>query len=317
VEQALAFVEKHGNAVVFVVVFLDQLGMPIPTVPILLAFGALAGAGTLDPLTSLGVATVGCLCADVIWFQLGRWKGAGVLGWLCRISLEPDTCISKTRDLFARHGVKSLLVAKFVPGFDTVAPPIAGLVGVRMPTFLLWSTGGALTWLVAYGGLGFVFSDSLEALAEVADRMGGAFALLIAILTAAYLAQKYFARQRVLRDLRMEQISPDELHDMIVAGRSPVIVDARSQAAIDEQPYFIEGALHVTLEDVETRPPEIPRTQEIVVYCSCPNEVSSARVALKLKRIGYTRVRPLTGGIEAWSARKFEVVLRSQTVAVA
>lgn len=313
-EQVLAFVGKHGNAVVFAVVFLDQLGLPIPTLPILLAFGALAGSGTLDPLTSLAVATVACLCADFAWFQLGRWKGTRVLSWLCRVSLEPDTCVSNTRELFARHGVKSLLVAKFVPGFDTVAPPLAGLLGVRTPRFLLWSTGGALLWLLAYGGLGYVFSDSLESLAQAADRLGGTLAVLVAVLTAAYLGWKYAGRRQLLRKLRMERITPDELHALIEAGRRPVIVDARTQAAIDEQPFVIEGALHVTLEEIEARPPELPREQEIVVYCSCPNEVSSARVALKLKRIGFARVRPLEGGIEAWSARRFAVVPTPESV---
>jgi membrane protein DedA with SNARE-associated domain/rhodanese-related sulfurtransferase len=308
VDQALAFVEKYGNAVVFVVVFLDQLGFPIPTIPILLAFGALAGTGKLDPLASLAVATVACLCADFAWFQLGRWKGTRVLSGLCRISLEPDTCVSKTRDLFARHGVKSLLVAKFVPGFDTVAPPLAGLLGVSIPTFLLWSTGGALLWLLAFGGLGYVFSGSLEALAETADQLGGTLGFLVAILVAAYIGRKWFARQRVLKSLRMDRITPEELHEMIETGRRPVIVDARTKAAIDEQPFVIEGALHITLEEVDARQHAIPREQEIVVYCSCPNELSSARVALKLKRIGYSRVRPLIGGIDAWRTRKFSVV---------
>lgn len=313
-EHVLLFVEKHGNAVVFAVVFLDQLGMPIPTIPILLAFGALAGSGGLDPLASLAVATVACLCADFAWFQLGRWKGTRVLGWLCRIALEPDSCISSTRELFARHGVKSLLVAKFVPGFDTVAPPLAGLLGVRVPTFLLWSTGGALLWLLAFGGLGFVFSDSLDALARAADRMGGTLTLVVLALTAAYVGWKYLGRRQLLRRLRMERISADELHALLEAGRTPVVVvDARSPAAIDEQPFVIPGAVHLTLAEVEARPPDVAREREIVVYCSCPNEVSSARVALKLKRLGYARVRPLEGGIEAWRARKFEIVARAET----
>jgi membrane protein DedA with SNARE-associated domain/rhodanese-related sulfurtransferase len=308
VEQALAFVEKYGSAVVFVVIFLDQLGFPVPTIPILLGFGALAGSGRIDPLQSLVVGTIACLCADFAWFELGRWKGTRVLNGLCRISLEPDTCVSKTRDLFARHGVKSLLVAKFVPGFDTVAPPLAGLLGVRIPTFLLWSTGGALLWLLAFAGLGYVFSDSLEALAEAADRLGGTLAVLVAVLTVIYIGRKVYARQRLLHDLRMERITPDELHALIVAGRRPLIVDARTQAAIDEEPFVIEGSLHITLEEIEARLHDLPHEQEIVVYCSCPNEVSSARVALKLKRIGYRRVRPLVGGIGAWRTRDFGVV---------
>lgn len=299
-DRALHFVEQYGGSVVFVLVFLDQLGLPIPTVPILLAFGALAGAGRIDPATSMALAIVACLCADLLWYQLGRWKGSRVLGWLCRIALEPDSCVSKTRDLFARHGVKSLLVAKFVPGFDTVAPPLAGMLGVRLLPFLLWSGGGALLWLLAFGGLGFAFSGRIEVLAESAERLGSTLVLILAGLAAAYLGWKWAARQRVLRSLRMARITPAELHAMMVAGTRPVIVDARSPSALDALPFVIEGTLSMSVEELDARHAEIPREREVVVYCSCPNEVSSARVALKLRRFGIAHVRPLTGGIEAW-----------------
>lgn len=307
-EQALDFVARYGVPVVFVIVFLDQLGVPLPTPPILLALGALAGAGRIEPVQSLVVATAGSLLADTAWFQLGRRKGSRVLGWLCRVSLEPDSCVSKTRDLLSRHGVKSLLVAKFIPGFDTVAPPLAGLIGVGLVPFLLWSGAGALLWLAAYGGVGYLFSDRLESLAEAADRLGGTLLLVLVVLAAAYIAWKVFARQRVLHSLRMARITPEELHEMIVRGENPVIIDARSQSAVASLPVAIQGALFLTLEEVESRKADIPREREVVVYCSCPNEVSAARVALKLKHFGIQRVRPLAGGIEAWQAQSLPVV---------
>jgi rhodanese-related sulfurtransferase len=218
--------------------------------------------------------------------------------------------VSKTQDLFARHGVKSLLVAKFIPGFDTVAPPLAGLLGVGVASFLLWSTAGAAVWLVVYGGLGYLFSDRLEELARVADQFGTALAVATVVLTGGYLAWKYRSRQRVLRNLRMARITPDELHAMIVNGRSPVILDVRSKSAIDALPLVIEGAQLVSIEEIDDRHLEIARGQEVVVYCSCPNEVSSARVALKLKSFGIEHVRPLLGGIEAWRARRLPLVPR-------
>lgn len=307
-EQALDFVVRHGASVIFVLVFLDQLGLPIPTIPILLALGALAGDGRIHPLSGLLIGTAASICADLAWFQLGRWKGTSVLGFLCRIALEPDTCVNKTHDLFARHGVKSLLVAKFVPGFDTVAPPLAGLLGVRVLPFALWSGAGALLWLGTFGGLGYLFSDRIEELAAVADRLGGTLGLVVGGMVAAYLAWKYIARQRVLRSVRMARITPDELYELIVAGRDPVIVDARSKGAIAALPYVIEGARLVTLEEIDERHREIPREREVVVYCSCPNEITSARVALKLQRLGIQRVRPLAGGIEAWRDRHLPVV---------
>jgi membrane protein DedA with SNARE-associated domain/rhodanese-related sulfurtransferase len=288
----------------------DQIGLPIPTIPVVLALGALAGTGRINPVTGLPLAIAGSLCADLVWFQLGRWRGSRILGLICRVSLEPDACVSKTQDLFSRHGLKSLLVAKFVPGFDTVAPPLAGLLGVRRGSFVLWSIGGALIWLGVYGGLGYLLSGRFEELAIAAQQFSTTLAWLAIALLAIYVAQKYFARQRILREIRMARISADELHQMIVSGRGPVIIDARSKSALDALPLVIEGALRLTIDELDERRPEIPREGEVVVYCSCPNELSSARLALKLKRLGIPRVRPLMGGIEAWRARSFPVVPR-------
>jgi membrane protein DedA with SNARE-associated domain/rhodanese-related sulfurtransferase len=310
-DQILTFFELHGAPVIFVIVFLDQLGLPIPTVPILLMFGALAGTGRVEPLTGLLVAVAGSLCADLVWFQLGRWKGTRVLSLLCRISLEPDTCVSKTQALFARHGVKSLLVAKFVPGYDTVAPPLAGLLGVGVKSFILWSAGGALLWLTAYGGLGYLLSDRIAELAARAEGMGNTLGLVVVALFGGYLAWKVVQRQRVLREIRMARVTPEQLHEMIVDGRDPVLVDARSSAALDILPFVIPGARLITLEEIDARHAEIPRDRDVIVYCSCPNELSSARMALKLQRLGIQRVRPLLGGIEVWHARRFPVVPRS------
>ena len=267
-DQVLEFVSLYGTAFVFTVVFLDQLGLPIPTVPVLMALGALAGSGRIDPWVGLGTAVAGCLCADTAWFQLGRWKGTPVLGWFCRIALEPDTCVSKTHELFARHGVKSLLVAKFVPGFDTVAPPLAGILGVRLSTFLLWSTGGALLWLLAFGGLGFLFADRIEALAVAAESFGSTLLAVIVGLVALYLGWKVYVRQRVLRSIRMARITPQELHELVLAGQQPLILDARSRGAVEALPFLIEGAQPLTLEEIEARQLDLARASEVVVYCS-------------------------------------------------
>jgi membrane protein DedA with SNARE-associated domain len=194
-EQALDFVARHGAVAIFVLVFLRQLGFPIPTIPLLLAFGALAGSGRIDPVSSLVVAICASVCADVVWYQLGRKKGARVLSVLCRIALEPDTCVSKTHDLFARYGVKSLLVAKFVPGFDTVAPPLAGMLGIGVMPFALWSSAGALLWLGTYGGLGYLFSDRLDDFTSAADQLGSTLGVVVIGLVVAYLAWKYLARR--------------------------------------------------------------------------------------------------------------------------
>ena len=267
-EQVLDFVGRHGGPIVFVTVFLDQLGLPIPTIPILLAFGALAGTGQISPLGGLLMGVVASVVADLVLFQLGRWKGARLLASLCRVSLEPDTCVSKTHELFHRHGLKSLLVAKFIPGFDTVAPPIAGMVGVGVLPFITWSAAGALLWLGPIGGLGYLFSDRIEDLAAAADRFGFVAGLVVVGLMGLYLGHKVWERQRVLASIRTARITPEELHGMITRGDGPVIFDARSPGALLVEPFVIEGAQSLTLEDMASRPLEVPREKEIVVYCS-------------------------------------------------
>ena len=267
-EHALDFIALHGGPFVFVIVFLDQLGLPIPTVPILLAIGALAGVGKIDPTSSLLLAISGSVCADLAWFQLGRWKGSRVLEFLCRIALEPDSCVSKTHELFGKHGVKALLIAKFVPGFDTVASPLAGMLGVGVLPFAFWSGAGALLWLGTFGGLGYLFSDHLEELTSAMDRLGSTFGLIVVAMVGLYLGSKYQGRQRVLRSIRMARITPEELHELIVSGSEPVILDVRSQTALDSLPFLIQGARLVTLEDIDRHPIALPREREVVVYCS-------------------------------------------------
>ena len=264
----LEFVGRHGGPVVFVTVFLDQLGLPIPSIPVLLAFGALAGMGEISPLWGLLLAVAASVAADLAWFQLGRWRGARVLGFLCRVSLEPDICVSKTHALIERHGLKSLLVSKFVPGFDTVAAPIAGMVGAGVVPFVAWSAAGSLLWLVTIGGLGYLFSDRLEDLAAAADGLGSTIGLVVAGLIGLYLGHKFLARQRVLASIRTARINPDELREMILNGDGPVILDARSPSALVAIPFVIEGAQSLTLEDADRRLLDGPPGKEVVVYCS-------------------------------------------------
>jgi membrane protein DedA with SNARE-associated domain len=155
-QEALDFVSRHGGSVVFAILFVDQLGVPLPSVPVLLAIGALAGTGRIDPLVAFGAAVAGSLLADTVWYAIGRWKGPKALAWLCRVSLEPDTCVAKTQGMFARYGLKSLAFAKFVPGYDTVAPPLAGTMRVPTGAFLVWSAVGATLFVGAFAGVGLV-----------------------------------------------------------------------------------------------------------------------------------------------------------------
>ncbi len=262
------FIERFGSALIFGVVFLDQLGVPIPATPIVLALGALAARGAIEPVPSLAVATAASLCASLLWFQLGRRIGARVLGLLCRISLEPDTCVSMTKGTFSRHGAKALLVAKFLPGVDILAPPLAGMLGIGRLPFVLWSGAGAFLWLVTFGGLGYLLGSRMEELLAHVERLGSTLGLIVVGFLAAYVGWKYLRRRQVLHALWMARITPEELHRMILAGEGIAIVDVRSELSLEMLPFTIPGALFITLEELDRRHHEIPRARDVVLYCS-------------------------------------------------
>ena len=302
---ALQFLVDHGASVLFWVIFVEQIGLPIPAFPLLIAAGALVGAGKMSLATALLVPVAASLPPDVAWYYVGRVKGVKVLGFLCRISLEPDSCVRSTENLFQHYGSRALLVAKFVPGFSTVAPPLAGIIGMGAASFLLYDTGGILVWAGVSAGVGALFSNQLEPLAELFDQVGGWLLIVGSAGFAGFIGYKFYYRQKFLRDLRMAKISVDELKLRMDAGHLLTVLDVRHPLTLELDPERIPGALHLTLEEIEYRHHEIPRDRDIILYCSCPNEISSARTAFLLKKKGVDRVRPLEGGLGAWRARNF------------
>jgi len=301
----LEFLVRHGTTVLFAMVFIEQMGIPLPAAPWLLAAGALAAAGKLNWVMALGAATLSSLLADMIWFYFGRYYGHRVLNLLCRISLEPDSCVRRTQDIFTRNGMRGVVAAKFIPGLSTLAPPMAGSAGVKASRFLLFDGLGSLLYAGAFMLLGALFSRQLEQVINALAGLGGSALAVVGGLAALYLGYKYWQRRRLLGELRMARITVDELRQMQEAGESPVILDLRSLTELDQDSALIRGAIHMTMEEVQLRQQEIPRDRDIILYCSCPNEVSSARIALQLHRKGILRVRPLLGGIDAWKKRNY------------
>jgi membrane protein DedA with SNARE-associated domain/rhodanese-related sulfurtransferase len=309
------FLVNHGLPLVFGAVFLEQMGLPLPAPPWLLAAGALASTGKFNLIPGIAVAVAACLSADAIWFYLGRFRGTQVLGVLCRISLEPDSCVRRTQNLFTRYGLRGVVVAKFVPGMSTIAPPLAGMSGIGAGRFLLVDGLGSLLYISCFVLLGFLFSAQIQRIVSVLSSVGGSALGLMAGLIVLYVAYKYWQRQRLLHALRVARITADELHQMLETGESPVILDLRSHAELELDPTIIRGATHLVLEDIEKRQHEFPRDRDIIVYCSCPNEVTSARVALQLHRKGFTRVRPLLGGIDTWRNLNYPMETRNASAA--
>lgn len=266
--ETLEFLVRHGYSLVFASVLAEQLGLPLPAIPVLLAAGALAGSGKLSLWLILALAMAAALMGDVIWYEIGRRRGAKVLNLLCRISLEPDSCVRRTETAFAKHGSRSLLVAKFVPGLSTAAPPLAGVFQMRFSRFLLFDSAGTLLWASLFIGFGFLFSQQIEGIAARAAELGGWLFMLLAAGLAAFLGWKYLQRRRFLYDLRTARITPEELRAKLDGGEAVVIVDLRHSLDLDADPFAIPGAQHLLMEEFEERHHVLPRDREIVLYCT-------------------------------------------------
>ena len=299
-QTVIDFLLRYGYLALFLNVFSEQLGVPIPAIPMLLAMGMLAGQGKLSWALCLLVATAAALVADTVWYWLGRTRGHAILNLLCRVSLEPDSCVSDTKEKWNRFGGYSLLVAKFVPGLSTVSTPLAGLTGMPLSRFIFLDSIGSAAWAVAYLGLGYLFRNEIERGGEVVQRLGSSLALLVFGILASYLGWKYYKRQRFIRELRMARVTPEELLATINSGRAVNVIDLRSATEVELDGLVLPAAIWIDPARLPQQQEWIPKDQEIVLYCSCPNEASSARAALLLLRRGALRVRPLAGGIEAW-----------------
>src|ERR1700757_4321656 len=213
--RTLEFLLHHGYALLLGWVFAEQVGLPVPSMPLLLAAGALAGTGHLSFFASLFYVILAAVAAYSMWYQLGRRKGIKILQLLCKISLEPDSCVRRTEGLFSKQGARSLLLAKFLPGLSTVAPPLAGIFHMRLRRFLVFDGGGSLLWAGTFLGLGYVFSGEIERSAEHALNLGGGLLVLLIAALASYISYKFIARQRFMRQLRIGRITAEELKNKI------------------------------------------------------------------------------------------------------
>jgi membrane protein DedA with SNARE-associated domain/rhodanese-related sulfurtransferase len=306
--EILPFLIEHGYAVLFVWVLAETIGFPLPSAPLFIAAGALAGMGYLRLPICIGLGACAALLSDVFWYSMGRRNGGRILSWLCRISLAPDDCVRKAEVIFARYGERSLLVTKFIPGLSAVTTPLAGIIRMRLSRFLFFDTLGAIIWVGSFTGFGYVFSEQLDDAILYALRFGNTVLMFLAGGLAIYILRKYALRRRFLRQLFNARITPVQLKQKIDAGEDILILDVRHALDFEADPYIIPGALHLPLESLKQQP-DVPQDREVVLYCTCPNEASSARVAMLLLQHGVMRVRPLAGGLNAWRDHGYPVEL--------
>ena len=303
--ETLQFVVRHGYMLVFAWVFFEQAGLPIPSGPLLMAIGALAGMRQMNLGFAVTIAAFAALLSDCMWYEIGRVKGVRVLQLLCKISLEPDSCVRKTQVSFARSGPRVLLVSKFIPALSAMTAPLAGIIRMGWRRFLLFDALGALLWASSFMMTGYVFSSQLERIASRVAYLGEWLLVLVLAAFAGYIGWKYYNRRKFLRKLKISRITPEELKAKIDAGEDVIIVDLRHALDFEAQPETILGALHMDAAELEEAHEVIPRDREIVLFCACPNEVTAARLALLLRSKGITRIRPLAEGYEGWRSRGF------------
>ena len=281
-------------------VLLNQFGAPVPAVPTLVVAGAVAVDHPWWGVELAVGSILACMVGDIAWYLAGRIYGNRVMKLLCRISVSPDSCVSESQVRFERWGPMAIVVGKFVPGLSTIAPPLAGALRMEIPRFLVLSTAAASLWVGAYVAAGMLLKPQIDWLLPRAARLGAPTAVLIVAALGSYIAFRWWQRQRFLSQLRGARISVSELYRRMESAPVPVIVDVRSASARALDRRQIPGARHVPLAQVGEHLGALPRDGEIVLYCTCPNEASAARVAKVLVNHGFKRVRPLHGGLDAW-----------------
>lgn len=300
-ESLLAELVARGVPLVGLNVFLQQIGAPIPSVPTMMVAGALAADGRLSGAALFLVAVAATVVADLVWFWAGRRFGYTVLRLLCRVSLAPDACVRQTEGIFERWGFYSIVVSKFVPGFSTVAPPIAGALRMPLGRFLLATLASAALWVGAALGAGYLFSAQIGWLLEVVAEHVAMAATALALLVAAYVAWRAWKRWRASRFAGSVRIEARELALALVGPAPPLVVDVGTSLG-QQARGRIPGAVLLDLDTIGRGDYAFPRDRVVVFYCACPNEASARRAVQLLAVRGHTNVRPLIGGIDGWIA---------------
>jgi membrane protein DedA with SNARE-associated domain len=266
--ETLQFVVAHGYTLLFFWVLAEQAGLPLPAAPLLLAAGALAGQHQLNFALVVMVAATGSLVSDTFWYFFGKRRGAVVLNWLCKIALEPDSCVRRTESTFTKLGYRTLLVCKFVPGLNTAAPALSATAGIGLPQFLLFDWLGALLWASAFAGLGLAFSKQLDRIAYDVAQFGSWTLLLLVGGIGGYIGYKFYERRRFLKKVAGIRITPEELKERMDAGQKLTVIDLRHPLDLLPDPRTVPGALRISPEELERRHQEITRDGQIVLFCT-------------------------------------------------
>jgi membrane protein DedA with SNARE-associated domain len=264
----IQFMFLHGYGLLFIGSFLAQFGLPIPAIPLFLAAGALAGMGEFNLFMILLVAISAILLSDLLWYEIGRYRGHKVLSWICRISLDPDSCVQSSKSMFSRHGSHSLLISKFIPGINTVTPPLAGIFRMQRLKFFFFNVLGTILFVGFFTCLGFLLGDEVEKFSEKILNMGGWLGGTLLGALVVFILFKYLRRRQSAHKFAVPRMAADFLKGKIAKGDDLLIVDIRSVLEMGLDPFTLPGARHIPWEQIKKNPHRFPSDREIILYCS-------------------------------------------------
>lgn len=305
---ALELFVQYGYFILFFWVLLEQLGMPLPSAPLLITAGTLTATHQLSFPLALVTVVMACLMADSVWYFLGRRFGGTMVRMVCKLAMESASCVRRTEDYFSKRGPGALLLAKFIPGLGTVAAPIAGQTGMSYRVFLAYDAAGSLLWSTAMILAGHFFGDVLKAHPEALSWVRNSAGVLFVLAVVAFVFQRIYRQQAFLKKVRMMRLEPEELKQMLDDGQPVFIVDLRHPLDYLPDPRILPGAVRYSPDRLVERSVEIPRDRDIVLYCTCPSEATAAKMAMKMRQLGIHRVRPLKGGFDGWKQLGFPLV---------
>ena len=295
----------HAYVVLFGWVLVEQGGLPVPSVPLMVAAGGMSSAHKLHIAYALPLIMVACLISDSAWYFLGRLYGSRVLNALCRFSLEAATCVTRTQGTVVKRGAFTLLFSKWVPGLNTMAAPIAGQAEVPYGRFVAYEMAGSLLWAGGWLFAGRFFGDVVERSHRLFGTLAHFAGALVVLAVVAVVVYRFVKQRQFLNELRGLRLEPGQLMAMIgdaerEGKEMPFIVDLRHPLDVLAAPHVLPGALRIAPDDLMRSRELIPRGRDIVLYCTCPSEETSAKIAMELRRLGVRRVRPLRGGLQGW-----------------
>jgi membrane protein DedA with SNARE-associated domain/rhodanese-related sulfurtransferase len=302
----VTLIEKYGLLAVFLNLFAEGMGLPLPSYPILMIAAALAPQMHYSYASIIAIGMSAALLADCAWYWSGRYFGASIVKFLCRISLSPESCVQNTNMLFGKIGPSSLSFAKFIPGFSTVGIVLASSMNLPLMPVIFFDVVGVLVYITGGVVLGALFHDAIADTLNTLTELGRGGILIVAALLCLYLAVKWLQRKHFIRQLRMNRITVDELYGLIGKGETPVILDVRPHA-IRQKEGMIPGSIIAYENNLKSIAARFPAQSEVIVYCSCPNEASAVMMAQRLRKAGFKKIRPLLGGIDAWAGAGYEV----------